>query len=42
MGDMYSVPVNGKEWNDVAKLVTESFIDKIGNYVEPQAAWDSI
>lgn len=42
MGDMYSVPVNGKEWNDVAKLVTESFVDKIGNYVEPQAAWDSI
>ena len=42
MGDMYSVPINGKEWNDVAKLVTESFVDKIGNYVEPQAAWDSI
>ena len=38
MGDIYAVPVDGNEWNDVAKLVTESFVDKIGNYVEPQAA----
>lgn len=42
MGDMYAIPVDGNEYNDVAKLVTESFVDKVGTYVEPQAAWDSI
>jgi hypothetical protein len=42
MGDLYAIPVDGNEWNDVAKLVTESFVNKSGTYVEPQTAWDSI
>ena len=42
MGDLYAIPVDGNEWNDVAKLVTESFVNKSGTYVEPHTAWDSI
>jgi len=42
MGDIYAVPVSGNEWNDVAKLVTENFVDKSGIFVSPETAWDSI
>jgi len=42
MGDMYAIPVDGNEYNDVAKLVTENFVDKSGIFVSPETAWDSI
>jgi len=42
MGDLYAVPVDGNEWRDVAKLVTENFVDKTGIFVQPETAWDSI
>ena len=42
MGDMYAIPVNGNEYRDVAKLVTENFVDKTGIFVSPETAWDSI
>jgi len=42
MGDLYSVPVDGNEWNDVAELVTENFVNKSGIFVTPETAWDSI
>ena len=41
MGDMYAIPVDGNEYRDVAKLVTESFVDKSGIFVSPESAWDS-
>ena len=42
MGDMYAIPVDGNEYRDVAKLVTENFVDKSGIFVSPETAWDSI
>ena len=42
MGDMYAIPVDGNEYRDVAKLVTENFVDKTGIFVSPETAWDSI
>jgi len=42
MGDMYAIPVDGNEYRDVAKLVTENFVDKTGIFVGPETAWDSI
>ena len=41
MGDMYAIPVDGNEYRDVAKLVTENFVDKTGIFVSPETAWDS-
>ena len=42
MGDMYAIPVDGNEYNDVAELITENFVDKSGIFVSPETAWDSI
>ena len=42
MGSMYAIPVDGNEYIDVAKLVTENFVDKSGIFVSPETAWDSI
>ena len=41
MGAMYPIPVDGNEYRDVAKLVTENFVDKTGIFVSPETAWDS-
>ena len=41
MGAMYAIPVDGDEYRDVAKLVTENFVDKSGIFVSPESAWDS-
>ena len=41
MGAMYAIPVDGNEYRDVAKLVTENFVDKTGIFVSPETAWDS-
>ena len=41
MGSMYAIPVDGNEYRDVARLVTENFVDKTGIFVSPETAWDS-
>ena len=42
MGEVHVLPPASAEYASVAELVTESFVDKYGTYVEPHTVWDSI
>ena len=39
---MYTLPLDPREYADIAELVTENFVDKYGQKVELQSVWDSV
>ena len=42
IGDIFIIPSTLEDYASVAQLVTENFVNKYGQKVSPQRAWDSI
>ena len=42
IGDIFIIPSTLEDYASVAQLVTENFVNKYGQKVSPQKAWDSI
>ena len=42
IGDTFIIPSTLEDYASVAQLVTENFVNKYGQKVSPQRAWDSI
>ena len=42
MNNIYRIPRNVGEYRDIAKLVTENFVDVNGLKYDINAVWDSI
>ena len=42
IGDFFIIPSTLEDYASVAQLVTENFVNKYGQKVSPQKAWDSI
>ena len=42
IGDTFIIPSTLEDYASVAQLVTENFVNKYGQKVSPQKAWDSI
>ena len=42
IGDTFIIPSTLEDYASVAQLITENFVNKYGQKVSPQTAWDSI
>ena len=42
IGDTFIIPSTLEDYASVAQLITENFVNKYGQKVSPQKAWDSI